>query len=268
MKKHIVFILIVLIISIVVVLAIKYSGSFNNIWLWIIGLCGPIIAFFKESFSKLGDLVKKFDTHFDSKQPVTPAIAYSATTTTQPLSQTASIPSAPAIIDTNASQPQTKNVEIKVLRYVDDGNTTLGLLYIDDQFYCYTLEDSYHEIKITDKTRIPAGTYNINFIKEETPLTKRYRELFPWFTYHLEIQNVPGFVGVYIHNGGTSEHTSGCLLVANGIYSADATKMLKNSVITYTAMYKLLSNKLNNNFTITLKIYNENWIKLIKPNIL
>ena len=116
-----------------------------------------------------------------------------------------------------------------VLRYYDDGRTTLGLLFMDNRFYSYTLEDTYHESKIPKETRIPAGEYPIDFNKNLTGLTKKYRKTRDWFDFHLEIKNVENFSGVYIHNGGSSDDTEGCVLIADGLLSNDKKKIRSNS---------------------------------------
>ena len=48
---------------------------------------------------------------------------------------------------------------IKVDRYFHGPESTLGKLYVDGEFECYTLEDAYRPKKIKGKTRIPSGLY-------------------------------------------------------------------------------------------------------------
>ena len=52
-------------------------------------------------------------------------------------------------------------MEIITQRYSDGGKSTLGLLFIDDIFNGYTLEDQRRDVKVMHETRIPAGRYEI-----------------------------------------------------------------------------------------------------------
>lgn len=80
--------------------------------------------------------------------------------------------------------------------------STTGVLFIDGEFFCYTLEDVVREQKIYGKTAIPYGTYEviINF-------SNRFQKTMPL------LLNVPNFEGIRIHNGNTADHTEGCLLL-------------------------------------------------------
>ena len=90
---------------------------------------------------------------------------------------------------------------------------TIGKLYIDDNYFCDTLEDTVRDInkdgkfdngekKIKGKTAIPYGTYEIKWTY--SPRFKKYAP---------QLMNVPSFEGIRIHSGNSSEHTEGCLLL-------------------------------------------------------
>ena len=108
-------------------------------------------------------------------------------------------------------------MKLDVLRYKDDGNTTLGLLFIDGVFECYTIEDEEREEKIKGETRIPEGTYKLDFRRELSGLTHSYRRKYDWFDYHLHVKDVPNFKYVYIHVGNTEKNTDGCLLLGSTV---------------------------------------------------
>jgi hypothetical protein len=90
------------------------------------------------------------------------------------------------------------------------GGATIGELLADGARVCYSLEDEIREIpgvpvgnwKIKGQTAIPAGTYRVTM--EDSPR---------FGPGTLTINNVPGFVGVRIHGGNTSEDTEGCPLL-------------------------------------------------------
>lgn len=79
---------------------------------------------------------------------------------------------------------------------------TIGKLYVDEAFECYTLEDIPRDEKIKHQTCIPTGTYRI--VINHSPAFGRELPL---------LLNVPEFEGIRIHAGNTKDHTSGCILV-------------------------------------------------------
>ncbi|AUR97709.1 hypothetical protein NVP1244A_007 [Vibrio phage 1.244.A._10N.261.54.C3] len=104
-----------------------------------------------------------------------------------------------------------------VSKRVVDG-ATLGDFYVDGEWVGFTLEDGPEgpEGKIDGKTRIPRGRYPIKFREVLSGKTKQYRnkaKYSSFFTWHLELQDVPNYEYVYIHAGNTPEHTLGCILV-------------------------------------------------------
>ena len=90
---------------------------------------------------------------------------------------------------------------------------TIGKLYIDDVYFCYTIEDTVRDInkngkfdngekKVHSKTAIPYGTYEIKWTY--SPRFKKYTP---------QLMNVPSFEGIRIHAGNTSADTEGCLIL-------------------------------------------------------
>lgn len=87
---------------------------------------------------------------------------------------------------------------------------TTGQLYIDGEYFCFTLEDKVREIpgqpvkswKIPKMTAIPSGMYTITF--ENSP---------KFGPDTLTINDVPGFTGIRIHTGNTHLDTDGCPIV-------------------------------------------------------
>ena len=90
---------------------------------------------------------------------------------------------------------------------------TIGKLYIDDVYFCDTIEDTVRDInkngkfdngekKVHSKTAIPYGNYEIKWTY--SPRFKKYTP---------QLMNVPSFEGIRIHAGNTSEDTEGCLIL-------------------------------------------------------
>lgn len=105
---------------------------------------------------------------------------------------------------------------------------TIGRLYINDNFFCHTLEDVVREEKIAGKTAIPAGTYQV--IVNRSSKFKRDLPL---------LLDVPDFEGIRIHRGNTAKDTSGCILVGENKvkgkvinstkYEVELTRLLKTT---------------------------------------
>ena len=81
---------------------------------------------------------------------------------------------------------------------------TIGELYVDGKFECYTLEDVVRDngVKVDGQTAIPAGTYRIVL-----SMSNRFQKILPL------LENVPNFQGVRRHSGNTAQDTEGCILV-------------------------------------------------------
>ena len=118
-------------------------------------------------------------------------------------------------------------MEIKVDRKWKKDTYIIGNLYINDKYFCNTLEDKdrglkqtdslqkINEIKVYGETAIPTGRYEIamNVISPKYSAVKWYKDLcggkMP------KLLNVPGFSGILIHPGGYNGplDTYGCILV-------------------------------------------------------
>lgn len=142
-------------------------------------------------------------------------------------------------------------MQINLARDRNNGQTTLGGLFIDwTEWGCATLEDG------PDSGRIPAGTYQIKFREVKSPLQETYKNRFPnWFTWHLELQDVPGRKYIYIHLGNSHKDTLGCILV--GQPAQDGEWMVWNSATTYKAIYIKVSEAINRGEDVFITIIDE-----------
>jgi len=103
-------------------------------------------------------------------------------------------------------------VELLVKRDRFNPKQTLGRLFINGKFECYTLEDTVREVKgapveswkIPHETAIPRGRYAVQITWSE-----RFQKKM------LQVMDVPGFSGVRLHAGNTEENTDGCILLGD-----------------------------------------------------
>ena len=127
---------------------------------------------------------------------------------------------------------------------------TIGKLYINDKYFCDTLEDTDRGLtqsmteqqigskKVYGETAIPTGTYRIiisysNKFKKQMPL----------------LLNVPGFAGIRIHSGNTEKDSLGCILVGKN----KAVGKVLESRDTYNKLFSVLQ-KANKKETIKITI--------------
>lgn len=131
-------------------------------------------------------------------------------------------------------------MQLKLIRTKSNTAYTEGKLYIDGVYFCDTLEDQdrglyqhmslaeIKAVKVYGETCIPYGTYKV-----ELTYSPKFKKIMP------EILNVKGFVGVRMHNGSYTYHSSGCPLV--GIKYKDG--MLTNSRKTFNELMQKLQNQ-------------------------
>lgn len=152
-------------------------------------------------------------------------------------------------------------MELFLLRTSGGKESTLGQLYINKKPECFSLEDQFQEVKVKDETRIPNRRYKLGLREVDSPMTKRYRKKYPWFTFHIQVMDVPDFENVYIHSGVTDDHTSGCILVGDALYNNQAkVDKYENGALMYSSqayerVYKKITNALMNSEEVTLDIY-------------
>ena len=139
-------------------------------------------------------------------------------------------------------------MKIVIKREVYRETYTIGKLYIDNEFFCNTLEDrdrgltsemSLIEIngrKVMHETAIPSGTYEVS-LDYVSPKFSQY-------PYYMEVcggrlprlLDVKGFSGVLIHVGTNASHSSGCILVGNNT----SIGQLSNGKKVFKELYKRL----------------------------
>lgn len=143
-------------------------------------------------------------------------------------------------------------MKIEVIRNKFATSFTAGKMYVNDVYFCDTIEDHDRGLnkadgerackvrKFAGQTAIPAGEYTIYMT-----FSPRFKKPMPL------INNVPAFKGVRIHAGNTAQDTEGCILV--GKYNK--TGVVINSRDTFDKLYKQIEDaiKAGEGVTITIK---------------
>lgn len=143
-------------------------------------------------------------------------------------------------------------MELLLKRIYKGDKYTIGKLYIDEKWFCDTIEDKVRSLhkdcpytpkginckckeKIYGETAIPAGTYKVVL-----SYSNKFKRILP------EILNVPHFLGIRIHKGNTEQDSAGCIILGEN--------KVKGKVINSTPyeikLVKLLENQ--ENITITI----------------
>lgn len=142
-------------------------------------------------------------------------------------------------------------LEILVKRAYKGPEYTIGHLYIENQYFCDTLEDTDRGltsdmtveeilgIKINGKTAIPTGTYEVTLgIRSAKFSSPKYKKQYEFCNSYLpRLINVKGYSGVLIHIGNSAKDTDGCLLVGQNKVKGQVI----NSTATFKKLYKILN---------------------------
>lgn len=136
-------------------------------------------------------------------------------------------------------------MRLSLTRQKSSPNSTIGALYIDGQFFCFTLEDIVRELgpngegKVDGRTAIPAGEYSIII-----DFSKRFNRPMP------HILSVPCFEGVRIHSGNTAADTEGCILL--GLTKAGDDRIVQSIAALDSFMEQLKSGLLDGEVKLTI----------------
>lgn len=152
---------------------------------------------------------------------------------------------------------------LKLQRLFDTGDETVGRLYLDDEFLCWTLEDTYRPVKVKHKTRIPAGTYKLALRKYGRwfqKLSKRFADI-GQERGMLEVSNVPNYTDILIHLGNDEFDTSGCILLGSEVKMSSDGWRLVDSTGAYKKVYPTIADLMKDD-TVMLEIIDEKNIEI------
>jgi len=109
---------------------------------------------------------------------------------------------------------------LELIRLEEGEEGTFGILKIDKQVFCMTLEPQDRENK-PNVSSIPAQQY----------LCKRWDS--PKHGHAWIVDNVPDRVGILFHAGNVADDTEGCILLGESIDKLRGTRAVKNSGNTF-----------------------------------
>lgn len=152
-------------------------------------------------------------------------------------------------------------MKILVKRTYKKTDYTIGNLYIDDQWFCNTMEDvdkgltqsqpsSYiYNVKRCGEVAIPTGTYNVDMdtVSPKYSKKEKYKSIDGKLP---RLEDVPGFEGILIHCGNTHEDSKGCILVGKNKLKGRVCE----STTTFFNLYKILHDAHNKGEEIILTI--------------
>jgi len=135
-------------------------------------------------------------------------------------------------------------MKLRLHRDICGPECSQGSLYIDNVFFCYTLEDTDRKTetggeKVYGRTAIPRGEYALIL-----DLSQRFGKIMP------RLLGVPGFEGIRIHSGNVAADTDGCVLVGMARNGASVT----NSRTAYGRLMILLEDAIDRGETLSMVI--------------
>lgn len=136
-------------------------------------------------------------------------------------------------------------MKLKIERVDIAENYTGGRLYINDGYFADTIEDKDRclecnpEDKVYGKSAIPRGTYQcvIDF-------SGKFQKELP------RLLDVPGFEGIRIHSGNSSEDSLGCILVGKNQHG----NWVSDSRSTFARLFAVMEDAYNRGEEITVEV--------------
>jgi len=122
-----------------------------------------------------------------------------------------------------------KGVNLLILRDTFTDVSTIGNLYLDDEWMCDTLELPYLDNQRSISC-IPEGQYKVRLRTAEESATRDYL--------HLLVQDVPNRDYILFHIGNSAKDTRGCVLVGIGTEQ----DFVKNSTLAMELLMKEILN--------------------------
>lgn len=139
-------------------------------------------------------------------------------------------------------------MRLKLHRKYKKDTYTIGILYVNNSYFCETVEDKdrglkqadgiskIKSVKVYGETAIPTGTYKIRMdvVSPKYEAVAFYKQLCGGRMPRL--MDVPGFEGILIHPGNTALDSWGCLIPGKNKIKGGVTQ----SRDTFRALYNKL----------------------------
>lgn len=112
-------------------------------------------------------------------------------------------------------------MKLKLTRTHKFDTETLGELFVDEEFFGYTLEDPHKDRKVYGNTCIPVGAYKV-----QVTYSPKFKKLLP-LVWNVDkdrsVLDSDGdrWTGIRFHGGNTHKDTYGCILVAQNQHICD-----------------------------------------------
>lgn len=97
-----------------------------------------------------------------------------------------------------------KGVNLLIIRDRFTDESTIGKLFVNGEYFCYTLELPYRNNQRSISC-IPAGNYKVKLRLARESATRDYL--------HMIVEDVPNRTYILFHRGNKASHTRGCILV-------------------------------------------------------
>lgn len=134
-------------------------------------------------------------------------------------------------------------MKLKIERKYLKEDYTIGKLFINDVYFCDTLEDKVRNLpkepKVYGQTAIPYGIYEI-----EMSYSNKFKKQMPYLI------NVPYFQGIMIHVGNSAEDSHGCILVGKNKVKGKVVE----SRSTFDKLYIRINEAIQNNEKVIIEI--------------
>jgi hypothetical protein len=126
---------------------------------------------------------------------------------------------------------------VELIRLEDDSEGTFGVLKINKEVFCVTLEPP-DRLNKREKSCIPAQQYICNRYKSHA------------FGKTFIVENVPNRSGILFHAGNTKKDTAGCIILAQHFGKLRGFRAVLNSGKTFEEFMELMK---DDQFHLTIK---------------
>jgi len=133
-----------------------------------------------------------------------------------------------------------KGVNLLIIRETFTDKSTIGKLFVNGEYFCYTLELPYRDNQRRISC-IPSGEYKVRLRLARESATRNYL--------HLLVQDVPDRTYILFHRGNRPSHTKGCILVGQ-TYEQD---FVGNSTLAMDLLMKEIINLGGENINLIIK---------------